>query len=89
MKVQVQVNDELVKKIDFYAKTLGMSRSSLCALFIGQGVLGYSKAFEAIDTLIDGVKSGEISGQIDMASLMPKIETMGLVEPKKRKSKKD
>lgn len=46
MKVQVNVSDDLVKKIDDYAKMMGVSRSSLCAVFIGQGVMGYEKAFE-------------------------------------------
>lgn len=40
MKLQVNVNDDLVKEIDDYAKAIGMSRSSLCAYFIGQGMFG-------------------------------------------------
>lgn len=46
MKVQVNVSDELVKKIDEYAKIMGISRSALCAVWIGQGVLGYEKTFD-------------------------------------------
>ena len=49
MRVQVNLNDELVKKIDEYAKMIGITRSSLCAVYIGQGVLGYDKAFEMIE----------------------------------------
>lgn len=49
MKVQVNLNDDLVKEIDRYAKMIGVTRSSLCAVYIGQGVLGYQKAFELID----------------------------------------
>lgn len=40
MRVQVNVNDDLVKEIDEYAKAFGMTRSSLCAYFIGQGIFG-------------------------------------------------
>lgn len=46
MKIQVNISDDLVKRVDEYAKTMGVSRSALCAVFIGQGVMGYEKAFE-------------------------------------------
>lgn len=49
MKLQVNVSDELVGRIDKYAQMMGVSRSALCAMFIGQGVMGYDKAYEAID----------------------------------------
>lgn len=57
MKVQVNVSDDLVKQIDEYAETMGISRSALCATFIGQGVLGYNKSFKIIDDL--GQKLGD------------------------------
>lgn len=38
MKVQVTLNDELVKKIDEFAEYVGTNRSSVCALAIGQYV---------------------------------------------------
>ena len=46
MRVQVNVADEMVERIDYYAKKLGVSRSSLCSVLIGQGIMGYDKAFE-------------------------------------------
>lgn len=52
MKLQVLVSDDLCKKIDKYAKEIGISRSSFCAMLIGQGVLGFDKANE----IMDGVK---------------------------------
>lgn len=51
MKIQVNVSDDLVKQIDEYANMMGISRSALCATFIGQGVLGYNKSFKIIDAL--------------------------------------
>ena len=51
MKVQVKVNDELVERIDYYAKKMGMSRSSLCAYFIGIGVMSLDKSNSFIDQL--------------------------------------
>ena len=38
MRVQVTWNDELVSKIDEFAKYVGTNRSSICALAIGQYV---------------------------------------------------
>lgn len=38
MKVQVNLSEELVQKIDEYAKKMGVSRSSLCGVWIGQAV---------------------------------------------------
>lgn len=52
MKVQVNVSDELVKKIDEYAKIMGISRSALCAVWIGQGALGYEKTFDIFQTTL-------------------------------------
>lgn len=41
MRVQVNVSDDLVKKIDEYAKIMGVSRSALCSVWIGQIVMCY------------------------------------------------
>lgn len=49
MRVQVNVDDEMVKKIDLYAKKMGVTRSALCSVFIGQGIMGYDKSFEILD----------------------------------------
>lgn len=53
MKVQVTVSDEMVTKIDTYAKEMGISRSALCSVFIGQGVLGFDKAYKLVNDTID------------------------------------
>lgn len=52
MKVQVNLSDELVKKIDEYAKVMGVSRSALCAVWIGQGALGYEKTFDIFQSTL-------------------------------------
>lgn len=51
MKVQVNVSEELVEQIDKYAVMMGISRSALCAMFIGQSILGYNKTYQMIDSL--------------------------------------
>lgn len=51
MKIQVFISDELVSKVDSYAKKMGVSRSSLCAIFIGQSIMAYDKSYGIIDDL--------------------------------------
>lgn len=51
MKVQVNLNDDIVKKIDQYAKSIGVSRSAVCAIWIGQAVLGVDKATEILQNV--------------------------------------
>lgn len=57
MKLQVTVSDDLVAQLDRYAEMMGVSRSALCAVFIGQGVLGYNKSFKVLDDI--GQKLGD------------------------------
>lgn len=49
MRLQVNANDEMVKKIDKYADMMSVSRSALCAILIGQGLAGFDKAFGIVD----------------------------------------
>lgn len=51
MKIQVNLSPELIEKIDHICKSLGVSRSAFCALWIGQGVLSYGKAIETLDKI--------------------------------------
>lgn len=53
MRLQVNVNDDVVKEIDKYANAFGMTRSSLCSYFIGQGIFGIK----------EGIKLGEKVGE--------------------------
>ena len=55
MKVQVNLNDDVVKKIDNYAKAIGVSRSAVCAMWIGNALLGVDKATETLQRMSDGL----------------------------------
>ncbi|SFO36096.1 hypothetical protein SAMN04487831_1273 [Pseudobutyrivibrio sp. UC1225] len=55
-RVQVNLSDELLKKVDYYAEYLSVPRSTLCTMFIGQGVMGYDKGLDIIDSLADSMK---------------------------------
>lgn len=46
MKVQVNLSDELVARIDDYAKQMGVSRSALCGVWIGQAVISLDNALD-------------------------------------------
>ena len=51
MRVQVNLSEEMCEKVDFYAKKMGVSRSSLCSLLIGQGIMSYDKSADILSTL--------------------------------------
>lgn len=47
-RIQVTLNDDIVKKIDAYAAAIGQNRSAVCAMWIGQSCLGIEKATESL-----------------------------------------
>lgn len=53
MRVQVNLSDDLVKKIDGYAKVMGVSRSALCSVWIGQSAMSYEQSFAIVQQMGD------------------------------------
>jgi len=51
MKVQTNVSDDMVKKIDALANQMGVSRSALCSVAIGQYVMAFEKSMNVLDTM--------------------------------------
>lgn len=49
MRVQVNFSDDMIIRLDNYAKMFGVSRSSLISMLTGQGVMGLDKANEYIN----------------------------------------
>lgn len=49
MKIQVNISDEMVEKVDYWAKKIGVSRSAFSAMAIGNAVMGYEKTMELAD----------------------------------------
>lgn len=45
-RIQIQLADDMVERLDKLAKSYGVSRSALCALYIGQVVDGTEKAIK-------------------------------------------
>ncbi len=50
MILQVNVSDDMKDRIDRVAKEIGLSRSALCAYFIGQSVSSYEKTYSILAT---------------------------------------
>ena len=44
MKLQVNANDQMVAKLDKYAEMISVSRSALCGMLIGQGLMGLDRS---------------------------------------------
>ena len=55
MRIQVIMNDDMVKRVDAYASMIGVSRSALCATLIGQGIMGYDKAYQLVNENLDKI----------------------------------
>lgn len=53
MRVQVNLSDEMVARVDFYAKKMGVSRSALCSMLVGQGIMAYDKSMDIISVIGD------------------------------------
>lgn len=51
MRVQVNLNDDLVKRIDEYAAAIGLSRSAVCAMWIGQAALSTDTAIQSLERM--------------------------------------
>lgn len=55
MRVQVNLSDEMVSKVDLYASKMGVSRSALCSMLVGQGIMSYDKSMDIMSLIGDKV----------------------------------
>lgn len=53
MRVQVNLSDEMVEKVDGYARKMGVSRSALCSMLVGQGIMNYDKSMDILTVIGD------------------------------------
>lgn len=62
MRIQVNLSDEMVEKLNDYSKMLGVPRSSLCAVWLGQAVAGIDKAMSTIEKMVpsDGLIDSDV-----------------------------
>lgn len=47
MRIQVNVADDLVKRIDEIAKSMGVSRSALCSIWLSQALASFEKELDS------------------------------------------
>lgn len=57
MRIQVNLSEEMVAKVDGYAKRMGVSRSALCSILVGQGIMSYDKSMDLLKDI--GEKVGD------------------------------
>lgn len=41
----------MVARVDAYAHKMGVSRSALCSMFVGQGIMAYDRSMDVITLL--------------------------------------
>lgn len=51
MRIQVNLSEEIIDELDEYAQSVGVSRSALCAVMIGQGMVGYRESKKLLSQL--------------------------------------
>ena len=64
MRCQVNLSNEMVERVDFYAKKMGVSRSSLCSMLVGQGIMGYDKSMDVISLIGDKLGDSLLSEKL-------------------------
>ena len=51
MRVQVNLSDNMVKRVDVLAEDMGVSRSAFCSFVIGQYVQNYEKSVDVLKSV--------------------------------------
>lgn len=55
MKVQVLMSEEMVERVDYYAKKMGVSRSAFCSMSIGNAIMSYDKSMDILSLIGDKI----------------------------------
>lgn len=67
MRLQVNANDQMVAKLDKYAEMMAVSRSALCGMLIGQGLMGLDRSCGILNDL--GERLGDAMAEKAMAEM--------------------
>lgn len=51
MRIQVNMSEKMIERVDKLAEAMGMSRSATCNFLISQGVMSYEKTNQAMASL--------------------------------------
>lgn len=60
MKLQVLINDDLVKRIDKLADYIGTSRSSLCAAIIVKALPEWEQVYQEYEKMVESEKMEQL-----------------------------
>lgn len=52
MRIQINLSDSMVKKVDSLAESYGVSRSALCSTIIGQYIFSVDTAVNAVNEAV-------------------------------------
>lgn len=63
MRIQVNLSDSMVAKLDKIADEYGVTRSALCAMLIGQGADGINQAKQIISEISDSMKKEMVKNE--------------------------
>lgn len=63
MRVQVNLSDEMVNKVDMYAHKMGVSRSALCSILVGQGIMNYDTSTDILTAIGQKLSDNIIDNQ--------------------------
>lgn len=55
IKMQITASDDMVERIDKIAHSMGVSRSALCCVYIGQGLAAYEASIEQVGKMKDEI----------------------------------
>ena len=58
MRLQVNANEQMVAKLDKYAEMMAVSRSALCSMLIGQGLMGLDRSCGILSDLGERLGDG-------------------------------
>ncbi len=59
-KIQVTLSNKLINTIDYYAQQIGMSRSGLCAYWIGQSCMALDNLVRTSNNTIEKKNNAEL-----------------------------
>lgn len=51
MRLQVNISENMLKKIENYSSEFGISKSAFCSMLIGQGILGLDSTKDVLTNL--------------------------------------
>lgn len=69
VRVQIIIAKSMKDRVEMYSEKMGISKSALCGILVGQGIMAYDKAYEMIDNVqLDLTKVPELHGLFEDAS---------------------